>query len=319
MPRQFDDVMLGSIELFCLTAEAGSFTAAASQAGVTPAAVSRAIGRLEDRLQVRLFVRSTRKIRLTEGGRLYFDQCRQALTQISEAERALTGTQAEPAGKLRVSVPTTLGHCRVLPALPSFRARYPKVQVEVQLSNRNIDFTTDEFDLSIRARAQADSGLVARKLMDAELVVVGSADYLRKAGLPQSPDDLSKHDCIQFILPSTGLPVPWSFRHQGREFELATQGGITCSDDLLGMVTLVRHGAGLLQTYRFIVEDDLAQGRLHEVLQDFGGRSRPFSIIYPGSRHMPLRVRAFIDHLIAHLGSGAFPAADDLAGFTKMR
>nr|AAQ21353.1 Csw018 [uncultured bacterium] len=301
MPRQFDDVMLGSIELFCLAADTGNFTAAASQAGLTPAAVSRAIGRLEDRLQVRLFVRSTRKIRLTDGGRAYFEQCRQALAQINEAERALTGTQAEPAGRIRVSVPTTLGHCRILPALPGFRKRYPKVQVEVQLSNRNVDFTTDEFDLAIRARAQADSGLVARKLMDAELVVVGTPAYLRKAGVPKSPDDLAKHECIQFLLPSTGLLVPWSFHHQGQDLELATSGGFTCTDDLLGMVTLARHGAGLLQTYRFIVEDDLAQGRLREVLKDFGGRSRPFSIIYPGARHMPLRVRAFVDHLIEHV------------------
>lgn len=301
MPRQFDDVMLGSIELFCLAAETGSFTAAASQAGLTPAAVSRAMGRLEDRLQVRLFVRSTRKIRLTDGGRAYFEQCRQALTQINEAERALTGTQAEPAGRVRLSVPTTLGHCRILPALPAFRARYPKVQVEVQLSNRNVDFTSDEFDLAIRARAQADSGLVARKLMDAELVVVGSPAYLLKAGRPKSLDDLATHECIQFLLPSTGLPVAWSFRHQGREVELPTNGGFTCTDDLLGMVTLARHGGGLLQTYRFMVEDDLAQGRLREVLQDVGGRSRPFSIIYPGTRHMPLRVRVLVDHLVEHV------------------
>jgi DNA-binding transcriptional LysR family regulator len=304
MSRQFGDVMLGSIELFCLAAELGSFTAAASQAGLTPAAVSRSIARLEERLQVRLFVRSTRKIRLTDGGRAYFGQCRQALTQIGEAERELTGTQAEPAGKVRVSMPTTLGHCRVLPALPGFRARYPKVEVEVQLSNRNVDFTTEDFDLSIRARFQEDSGLVARKLLDAELVVVGTPGYLRKAGAPRSPGDLAAHECIQFLLPSTGLPVPWLFREDGRDFEVATAGGITCSDDLLGVVTLARHGAGLLQTYRFIVEEDLAQGRLKEVLRAFGGCRRPFSIIYPATRHMPLRVRVFIDHLVEHVGAG---------------
>ena len=301
MPREFGDVMLGSIELFCLAAEAQSFTAAAQQAGLTPAAVSRSIARLEERLQVRLFVRTTRKIRLTDGGRTYFDQCRQALNRLSEAERELTGTQAEPAGKLRISVPTTLGHYRVLPALAAFRARYPKVQVEVQLSNRNVDFTTDGFDLAVRARAQADSGLVARKLMDAELVVVATPGYLQSAGVPQSLTDLPSHECIQFVLPSTGQAVPWVFRKNGQDIEVATFGSLTCSDDLLGVVTLARHGAGLLQTYRFIVEDDLQQGRLVEVLQDLGGRSRPFSILYPATRHMPLRVRAFIDHLVANV------------------
>lgn len=298
MPREFGEVMLGSIELFCLAAEAESFTGAAQQAGLTPAAVSRSIARLEERLQVRLFVRTTRKIRLTDGGKSYFDQCRQALNRLSEAERELTGTQAEPAGKLRISVPTTLGHCRVLPALPGFRARYPKVQIEVQLSNRNVDFTADGFDLAVRARAQADSGLIARKLMDAELVVVATPGYLQSAGVPEQLEDLAAHECIQFVLPSTGQPVPWVFRKDDQDIEVGTTGGLTCFDDLLGVATLARHGAGLLQTYRFIVEDDLRRGDLVEVLQRHGGRSRPFSIIYPASRHMPLRVRVFIDYLV---------------------
>ena len=299
MPREFGEVMLGSIELFCLAAEAQSFTAAAQQAGLTPAAVSRSIARLEERLQVRLFVRTTRKIRLTDGGKRYFDQCRQALSRLSEAERELTGTQVEPAGTLRISVPTTLGHCRILPALPGFRARYPKVQIEVQLSNRNVDFTADGFDLAVRARAPADSGLVARKLMDAELVVVATPGYLQSAGVPQRLEDLASHDCIQFVLPSTGQPVPWVFRNNdGQDVEVGTTGGLTCADDLLGVATLARHGAGLLQTYRFIVEDDLRKGALVEVLQSYGGRARPFSIIYPASRHMPLRVRVFIDYIV---------------------
>lgn len=300
MALQFGDVMLGSIELFCLAADAESFTAAAAQAGLTPAAVSRSIARLEERLQVRLFVRSTRKVRLTDAGRAYLKHCKPALTQIDEAERELTGTQSEPAGTLRISVPTTFGHCRVLPALPGFRARYPRVQVEVQLSNRNVDFTSDEFDLSIRARDQEDSGLIARRLLDAELVVVAAPGYLRRAGMPQTLGDLRAHDCIQFRLPSTGLAVPWVFKVEGRDVEVATTGGITCTDDLLGVVTLARHGGGLLQTYRFIVEEDLAQQRLQEVLTAFGGRSRPFSILYPATRHMPLRVRAFIDYMVAH-------------------
>jgi DNA-binding transcriptional LysR family regulator len=305
MNRQFGDVMLGSIELFCLSAELQSFTAAAAQAGITPAAVSRAIGRLEERLQVRLFVRSTRKIRLTEGGSAYYQQCKQALNQLLEAERELTGRQAEPAGVVRLSAPTTLGHHRVLPLLPAFRARYPKVQVDVQISNRNVDFTADGFDLAIRARTQPDSGLVARKLMDAELVVVAAPRYLKHAGRPKTLADLTRHECIQFVLPSTGLRVPWMFRQDGHELDVDTEGGYTCSEDVLGVATLARAAAGLVQTYRFIVEDDLRQGTLVEVLQSYGGRSRPFSVVYPGTRHMPLRVRAFIDFLAQELSSRA--------------
>ncbi|MFP3244818.1 MAG: LysR family transcriptional regulator, partial [Paraburkholderia sp.] len=133
MQRQFDDLLLGSIELFCLAAETGSFTAAANSAGVTPAAVSRSVARLEERLSVRLFVRTTRQIRLTDSGRRYFEQCRDALTQLAEAEREATGQQTAPSGVLRISMPTPYGHYRVLPLLAEFRERYPLVQVETHL------------------------------------------------------------------------------------------------------------------------------------------------------------------------------------------
>lgn len=297
MARETRGVMLGSIELFCLAAELESFTAAATQAGLTPAAVSRAIGRLEERLAVRLFVRSTRKIRLTDGGRAYYAQCRQALGQLAEAERELTGQQAEPAGLLRISAPTTFGHYLLLPLLPAFRKRYPQVQVEVQVSNRNVDFTAESFDLAIRARTPPDSGLVARKLMDAELVVAAAPAYLRRAGKPRKLEDLAAHECIQFLLPRTGQRVAWEFRRDGEDVEIETPGSYTCTDDVLAVATLARAGAGLVQTHRFILAEDLARGTLVEVLQPFGGRARPFSLIYPATRHMPLRVRVFIDFL----------------------
>ena len=276
MQRQFGGVLLGSIELFCLAAELGSFTAAAQAAGVTPAAVSRSLARLEARLGVRLFVRSTRRVRLSEAGASYYEQCRQALTQLGEAERVLGGQQQAPSGLLRMSLPTTYGHFRVLPLLPDFRARYPQVQVQVELSNRNVDLVGEGFDLAVRARAPADSSLVARPLEDAALVVVATPEYLRRHGRPQTPADLLDHECIQFLLPSSGRPVPWLFRQQGRELALATRGGYCCSADILGGATLARAGAGLVQLMRFIVEDDLRSGRLEEVLADHGGCSRPF-------------------------------------------
>ena len=164
MTRHFDDVQLGSIELFCLAAETGSFTAAANLAGVTPAAVSRSVARLEERLGVRLFVRTTRQMRLTDSGRLYYQQCRQALTQLVDAEREVTGQQSQPSGLLRISVPTPYAHYRLLPKLPAFRRQFPDVQVDVHISNRNIDFADDGFDLAIRGKAPTDSGLIARTL-----------------------------------------------------------------------------------------------------------------------------------------------------------
>lgn len=301
MKRQFDNLLLGSIELFCLAAEQGSFTAAAQAAGITPAAVSRAMARLEARLGVKLFLRTTRQIRLTEGGQLYFERCRNALGQLQEAENVLGGIQSVPAGTLRISLPTTYGHFRVLPLLPAFLAEHPQIKVEVHLSNRNVDFADEGFDLAIRARAPVDSGLVARKLEDAELVVVAAPAYLAQRGNPDTPQALATHECIQFDLPSSGRQVPWLFQQGGQMIEWPTQGRYHCAEDLLGGITLARHGAGLFQAYRFTVEADLQHGRLVEVLQPFGGCSRPFSLLYPHGRLAPLRVRAFVEFLLARL------------------
>jgi DNA-binding transcriptional LysR family regulator len=298
MRRQFDDVLLGSIELFCLAAELGSFTAAATAAGVTPAAVSRSIGRLEQRMGVRLFTRTTRQIRLTDVGRDYFEHCRQALDRLIDAERVATGQQHRAVGTLRISVPTTYAHYRLLPLLPAFRERHPDVRLDVHVSNRNVDFSDEGFDLAIRVRPPGDSTLIVRHLEDAELVVVAAPEYLARRGTPTTLQDLSRHECIQFDLPSSGRRIPWLFRQQGEAVEIAGDGGYVLSDDVLGGVTLARHGGGLFQTYRFIVEDDLRAGRLVEVLQAYGGRSRPYSLLYPHHRHVPLRVRSFIDFLL---------------------
>ncbi|WP_044874486.1 LysR family transcriptional regulator [Pseudomonas sp. LFM046] len=298
MKRHFDDIQLGSIELFCLAAEEGSFTAAALSAGVTPAAVSRSISRLEERLGTRLFVRTTRSIRLTESGRAYFEQCRQALTQLVEAEREVMGKQLEPSGELRISIPTTYGHYRILPLLARFRERHPGVKIDVNLSNRNIDFVAEGYDLAIRVRAQPDSTLIARHLEDARLVVIATPEYLARAGTPTALEDLEQHDCIQFELPSSGRRISWLFTENGKEREIFASGNYCCSDDVLGGVTLAKHGAGLFQTYRFIVDRELEEGSLVEVLQEFGGRSRPYTLLYPHGRHVPLRLRAFVDFLM---------------------
>ena len=301
--RQFDDLMLGSIELFCLAAELESFTDAATAAGVTPAAVSRSVSRLEERMEVRLFVRTTRRIRLTDAGRTYYERCREALGQLVDAEREATGQQSAAAGVLRISMPTPYAHYRVLPILPAFREQHPQVRVDVHISNRNIDFAEEGFDLAIRGSAPGESNLIARKLEDAELVVVASHAYLSRAGTPASLDDLARHDCIQFDLPSSGRKIPWLFKSGGHVQEHFTDGGYSSAGDVLGGVTLARSGAGLFQTYRFVVEQDLATGGLMEVLPALGGTSRPFVLLYPHKRHLSLRVRRFVDFLVETLGT----------------
>lgn len=298
MSRRFDDVLMGSIELFCLAAERGSFTGAATVAGLTPAAVSRSVARLEQRLGVRLFTRTTRQVRLTEAGAHYLRQCRQALNQLLEAERELTGQQLAPSGRVRISVPTSYGHHRLLPRLHEFGARYPDVEIDVQISNHNVNFYEDDFDLAIRARPPSDSALIARPLETSPLIVVATPDYLRQHGTPQTPDDLSQHECIQFVLPRSGRTVPWEFRINGEDVDLMTAGRLRVMDDILGCVTLARAGAGLYQPAELLVSDDLRSGRLVEVLQAYRGRGRHFTLIWPQNRHLPLRVRVLVDFLV---------------------
>lgn len=301
MSRSFDPMQLGSIELFCKAAELSSFTAAAQALGITPAAVSRSVGRLEARLGARLFVRSTRQIRLTDDGRSYYEQCEQALAQIEQAGRVVSGRQSEPSGILRISVPTTYAHHRLFPLLPEFNAAFPKLKLEVSVSNRNIDFVEEGFDLAIRLGAPADSRLVARPIEEATLGVFAAPSYLKQRGTPATLADLRQHDCIPFVLPRTGRAVSWLFREDGADIERAVDGPVRVLDDVLGCVSHARAGGGLCQIYHFIADAAVRNGELKEVLKPFGGRSRPFTILYPHNRHVAPRVRAFVDFVVARL------------------
>lgn len=302
MSRSFDPVQLGSIEMFCKAAELQGFTAAAQTLGVTAAAVSRSVGRLEERLGAKLFTRTTRLMRLTEEGRAYFEQCRQALAQIENAERAINGSQVEPSGVLRISMPTTYGHYRVLPVLPEFLAMYPKIKVDIDLSNRNIDFVEDGYDLAIRGGTPSDSRLVARKLEDASFGIFAAPRYLAHRGTPQMLEQLQDHDCIAFVMPSTGRGLPWVFRQDGQDIDLPVQSRVSVQGDLLGCLSYAVGGGGLLQAYHFVAQRHVEGGSLVEVLQAFGGRSRPFSILYPHNRHLSAKVRAFVAFLLDRSG-----------------
>ncbi|WP_341677738.1 LysR substrate-binding domain-containing protein [Niveibacterium sp. SC-1] len=301
MARELQAVQLGSIELFLRAAEAGSFSDAARQLGLTPASVSRSVARLEARLGVRLFARSTRQVKLTEQGRLYAEHCREALGRIADVERELSGQRGVARGLLRVSLPTTYAHHRVLPLIPAFTARYPDLRLELHVGNRNIDFVEEGFDVAIRMGEPADSRLVARRLEDCSLGVFASPDYLARRGTPETPEDLPGHDCLPFLMPSSGRPLPWLFREAGRIREVAPHAPLQVSEDVLGCVGLARAGAGLTQIYHFIVAEDLAAGRLVEVLQDWSGCSRPFYLLHPHTRHPPAGLREFRDFLTAAL------------------
>jgi DNA-binding transcriptional LysR family regulator len=304
MTRTFEPIQLGSIELFCKTAELGSFVAAAQALSITPGAVSRSIGRLEERLGVRLFTRTTRRISLTAEGALYHAECRQAIEQIAGAERAITGKQLEPSGVLRISAPTTYGHFRLVPLVARFCEAFPTVEVELDISNRNIDFVNDGFDLAIRRGDPPDSQLVARPLENVRLGLYAAPAYLARRGTPASVADLAQHDCIQFVLPSNGRPVPWRLRDaDGGDLSFEFESRYRVHGDVLGCVNLARAGAGIFQIYQFIAQEAVVRGELVEILQSANGRSRPFSVLYPRNRHLSMRVRAFVDFVLDELAT----------------
>lgn len=302
MGRRIEPSRIGSIDLFCLVAEHGGFSAAARAAGLTTAALSHSVARLEANLGVRLFHRTTRTVRLTDAGERYHDRCKRVLAELVDAEREIADHQTKPRGTVRLSVPTSYGHHRVLPLLPAFRAIHPDVHVDVHVSNRNVDFAHEGFDLAVRARVPKDAGLVARKLEDAKLLLVASPSYLRERAAPVDADGLRHHDCIPFVLPSTGQVVPWLLSRAGATVEWTPPPGLRCSGDILAPLTLARAGGGIAQTYRFLAEPDLARGTLVEVLPGSTDASRPFSLVYPSGPHLPPRVRLLIDFLVGELG-----------------
>ncbi|CAB3772512.1 LysR family transcriptional regulator [Paraburkholderia humisilvae] len=303
MARIFNPIQLGSIELFCKTAELGSFVAAAQALSITPGAVSRSIGRLEERLGVRLFVRTTRRISLTDEGALYHAECQQALKQIAGVEREISGKQREPGGVLRVSAPTTYGHSRLVPMIARFCEAFPRVDVELELSNHNIDFVNDGFDVAIRRGEPPDSRLIARPLENARFGLYAAPAYLARRGAPVSTGELAHHDCIQFVLPSNGRPLPWQLRGEdGKNIDFLFSSRYRVQGDVLGCVTLARAGAGICQVYQFVAQEAVDRGELVEILETENGVSRPFSLLYPRNRHLSARVRAFVDFVLEEVG-----------------
>ncbi len=295
MSRKFD--YLGDVEVFITVVEHGSFTAAAVVLSTTPSVLSRAVSRLEARLGRQLLQRTTRRVGLTEAGRVYLEQARSAFALLDDAEREGRGQEGDLTGRVRMSVPTTYGHYRLPPLLARFAQHYPRVQVELNITNRNVDLIAEGFDLAIRLGQLPDSGLVARKLEDAALLLVASPDYLHRMGSPQTLEELHRHTCLPFIMPRTGRIAPWVFRDEERDIDWLPGSTIEISDDVLGVVSLAEQGMGICQIYEFIVRDRIQRGQLVEVLSHLRGRSRPFSVLFAPHRRQSAATRAMIDLL----------------------
>jgi DNA-binding transcriptional LysR family regulator len=293
MARQFDH--MADVEAFVTIVDKGTISAAAVVLGTTPSVLSRAVARLETRLGVQLMRRTTRRLSVTEAGQLYLEQARSAFGLIADAERAILGRGCELSGTIRISAPTTYGHYRLPQVLQHFIDQHPKVMIELSISNRNVDLVEEGYDMAIRQGELADSGLAAKRLGNEQVCLVAAPDYLRRAGTPLNLDDLRRHACLPFTMPSTGRQAPWLLRVDGSDIDWMAPARMRVADDVLGVVSLAQQGLGICQSYHFIAEERLRNGQLVEILPALRGRSKPFSLIYPPHRRMSAACRALID------------------------
>ena len=295
MSRQFDH--LADVEVFLIVAEKLSISAAAIYLSTTPSVISRTITRLGKRLGIQFFRRTTRHLSLTEAGQLYYEKMQHAFQLIDHAERVIQGEQLQISGKIKLSVPTTYGHYRLPPLLEKFLLQYPDIQIEVSISNRNVDLIAEGFDLAIRQGYLPNSTLIARTLELAPLQIVASPTYLKRMGIPQKLEDLNHHQCIAFELPSSGKVIPWFLKDAGQEIQWTPTNRILIKEDILGVVSLAENGIGICQSYGFIVNEKIRQGKLQPLLEAYAGHTRPFSLLYAQHKHMSSATRALINFL----------------------
>ncbi|WP_210191099.1 LysR family transcriptional regulator [Aurantimonas sp. 22II-16-19i] len=287
-----------ALEIFAEVVRRGSFSAAGRALDLTPSAVSRAIDRIEERLGVRLLLRSTRALTLTAEGQAYHQAARRILTDLDDAEQQIAD-QGAPRGRLRVSAALSHGRLCVVPLLGAFARLYPHILVDIALTDTPVDIAAGQADVAIRFGPLADSTLTARKIGENGRMIVASPDYLAQFGTPQVPEDLYRHNCLNFNF-RRAEPV-WPFRRDGRVFSLTVKGGIEANNgETLGQLAAL--GIGIARVGAFSVVSDLAEGRLVPILEAFNpGDVEVIHAVFAGGGNTPARVRAFVDFIAASL------------------
>lgn len=287
-----------ALSLFASVVEQGSFSGAARVLGLSPSAVSRAVDRIEDRLGVRLLLRSTRALSLTAEGRAYLQAARRILADLNDAEQQIAD-QGAPRGRLRVTAALSHGRLCVVPLLGRFAALYPHILVDIALTDTLVDIAAGQADVAVRFGPLADSNLMARKLGETRRVIVASPDYLARHGAPKVPEDLHRHNCLNFNF-RRAEPV-WPFRRDGQDFALSVKGMIEANNgETLGQ--LAAAGVGIARVGAFSVMREIAEGSLIPVLEPFNpGDVELIHAVFVGGASTPARIRVFVDFLADNL------------------
>jgi|SRR5580704_8977211 LysR family transcriptional regulator for bpeEF and oprC len=293
---------LRTLAIFVKVAERLSFVQAAAELGITQSGVSNAVKRLEDQIGTRLLARTTRRVSLTEDGAAFFARCRQALADIDDAESVLKDAQRKPSGTLRIDMPVSFGRIKVVPLLGSFRQQYPDIQLRLTFNDRYIDMVEEGVDVSVRFGVLEDSSLIARRLSGAELSVVASPRYFARYGKPKRPEELAAHNCIAFTFREHYITRDWRFRAASGETSFTPKGDISLSDGA-AVCDAVCGGYGIAQLQDFFIDVPMARGELVSVLDKFRPAPQPIWLVYPPTRHLTPKVRAFVDFMTARFAA----------------
>lgn len=284
--------------LFAEVVDHGSFSGAGRALDLSPSAVARTIDRIEERLGVRLLLRSTRALALTAEGQSYLQAARRILADLNDAEQQIAD-QGAPRGRLRVSAALSHGRLCIVPLLGRFAELYPHILVDIALTDTLVDVAAGQADVAVRFGPLADSSLTARKIGETRRVIVASSDYLARMGAPQAPEDLHRHNCLNFNF-RRAEPV-WPFARDGKEFAMTVHGTIEANNgETLGQLAAI--GVGIARVGAFSVAPELADGRLVPILEAFNpGDVEQIHAVFVGGATTPARVRVFVDFLAEEL------------------
>ncbi|CAA0121403.1 HTH-type transcriptional regulator DmlR [Halioglobus japonicus] len=290
---------LTDVAVYVRVVEEGSFTRAAEHLGISRSVISKYVTRLEDRLGARLLNRTTRRLSLTEAGRIFYERSRRSLQDIEEAEAEISQLQQHPRGILRINSPMSFGILHLAPLLPGFQAEYPDISIDMNLDDRKIDIVDEGYDVSIRISEMPDSSLVARRLASCRHAIVASPSYLETHGTPRTPEDLLDHNVLSFSYQSS--VNDWHFLSpKNQPISVAVNSTVRINNSLAIREALLG-GMGIARIPTFVIGQDLQRGSLLAVLEDYKILEVSIYLVYPQRRHLSPKVRAFVDYMASRI------------------
>lgn len=286
---------LTSMKVFAAVVDGGSFASAADRLDISRAMASKHVSHLEEHLGTRLLQRTTRKLMLTEIGSVYYERCVQILADVAEAEEGAAHFSETPRGTLRLTVPVSFGVLHMGPLISEYLKRYPEVRIDILMADRRVDLIEEGLDLALRIGALTESGLIAKRLGSDRVAVCAAPDYFERHGVPTTPEDLVRHNCLTYSYATSG--DEWRLTGpDGTVHTVKVSGSLRASNgDMTKLGAL--DGVGIIRQPLFLIGDDLRAGRLVEVLKDYRSQELGIYALYPSRKHLSAKVRVFVDFL----------------------